>query len=184
MAGCTELGRWLALALCGVLASTGSGCATAGLRALGQRTERVAWFRGGWTDGAELWLSYEAEIRDADGAPVCTRERAAVLRIADLDPDLGIPIEEFPLRRLDPDEIPPGARALPLWIARRRGVDVGFLISDLEGAPAGARFRAAALTERSTAAWTWPVFPFALAWDAVAVPFLLVLGVPLFSWAD
>ncbi len=185
MAGCTEAHRLLALALCLALLAPATGCATGGVAAIGKRTERVAWFRVARTDGEQLWLSYEAETRDADGAPVGTRERAVVVRIADLDPELGIPVESFPLRWLDPDEIPiSNTRTLPLLVARRGGVDVGFWITSLDGAPEQAHFHSAALTRHSTAGWAFAIYPFAVLWDAVAVPLLAVLAVPVFGWTD
>ena len=185
MAGCTEAHRLLALALCAALVAPATGCATGVVAAIGQRTERVAWFRAARTDGEQLWLSYEAELRDADRELVGTRERAVVLRVADLDPELGIPIEDFPLRHLDPDEIPiADTQTLPLLVARRGGVDVGFRIASLDGAPEQAHFHSAALTRRTTAGWAFALYPFAVLWDAVAIPFLAVLAVPVFGWTD
>ena len=184
MAGCTEARRILALALCVAVVSA-TGCATGAVSAIGKHTERVAWFRAARTDGEQLWLSYEAETRDADGAMVATRERAVVLRIADLDPELRIPVENFPLHRLDPDEIPIcDTRPFPLLVARRGGVDIGFLIASLDGAPEQAHFHSAALTRRSTAGWAYALYPFAVLWDSVAIPFLVVLSVPIFGWTD
>ena len=184
MAGCTEVRRLLAFALSAALVAPMTGCATGGLLAAGKRTERVAWFRDARTDGERLWLSYEAQIRDADGALVATRERTVVLRVADLDPELGIPVEDFPLRWLDPDEIPVDTWTLPLLVARRGDVEVGFRIANLDGAPEQAHFHPGALTRRSTAGWVWAIYPFALSWDAVALPFLAVVAVPLFDWTD
>jgi len=75
------------------------------------------------------------------------------------------------------------AGACGLALATADGTDLGFLADGVPGAAPGSYLRATALDRRQIAPWVYPAFPFALAWDAFAVPLLLALALPGFVGA-
>lgn len=191
----TELRALLLLALVALLLP---GCATPRLLEAARLTESPTQYRSAWTDGERLWLVYDAQTLDSEGAHLGNRTRAARFELASLDPARGYAIDTFPLERLDVDalelrglepvalhmgETPVAAdRSLVVEIADGRH-DL-LLANSFEGLPAGAEFHSGALTDRHTAAWAYPVLPFALAYDAVAACVLVPLAVPFLVAGD
>jgi hypothetical protein len=172
------------------------GCATGGLAAIGRRSERVVEFEDAYSDGTRLWLVYESETRNADDEFVRRDRRAVSLRIADLDPGLGLPVEEVPFERIAPEKVPrPRLRPLTLTrdakvvqpaivIAGPRAAPRGFLLANLDGAAADAAFRSETLFRYRRAPWALALIPPAALWDTAAVPALMLLGIPLFGFTE
>ncbi len=197
MAGSTDLRRVISMIL--LLALT-SGCATGALVNAGRQRDRVLGFDRAYTDGDRLWLVYRAERINSGGDRLGIRDRAARIRIADLDPTLLHPVDAFPVEHLKPTQVatadltrvtlvrdveaageaeenePPSLR-----VVSAEEADIGFDAERLPGAVAGAYLRATVLDQHRVAPWVVPIFPVALAWDAVAVPFLAILAVPSFA---
>jgi hypothetical protein len=114
------------------------------------------------------------------------------IELAALDPAAGYPVDAFPLERVEASAVPEqatrpvalcveagGCAATPgLLVDARDERHSGFALAHFEGVPHDARFHSAALIERRTAAWVYPVLPFALAWDAIWTPVLAPLATP------
>ncbi len=195
MAGSTEIRRIVAALLVLVLTSA---CATGKLVNAGRRVDRAVRFESAYTDGDRLWLVYRAERLDVEGERLGTTvDRAAVLRIADLDPERLHPVDAFPVEHVKPSRVPSTdlhvvalvredrmVEVPSLSLASVEGVDVGFLADRLPGAAPGSYLRATALDRQGVAPWVIPILPLALAWDAVAVPALVILAVPTFMGAE
>jgi hypothetical protein len=196
--GRSKLRRVCDLVVLACLFAWATGCATGGLINLGRRTEHAVGLESAFTDGDQLWLEYRAEKRNRKKKLVGTSLRAVVLHIDDLDPQLGHPVDAFPLTRLSPEAIPGNTlRPVPLVEPSDQEYDApclvvtdganmqdGFRAEHLEGAPDGAHFHSQALTDRDVAPWVLLLFPLALAWDAVTVPILAVASPLVWAWAQ
>lgn len=195
MACSTEMRRCVAALLALVLTS---GCATGRLVNAGRRVDRVARFQSAHTDGDRLWILYRAEQFGAKGEPLGTTvDRAAVLRIADLDPEHLHPVDAFPVEHVNPRRVPVTdledvalvregrmIEVPSLSLASDQEVDIGFLADRVPGAAPGSYLRATALDRQKIAPWVIPVLPLALAWDAFAVPALVILAIPGFAGSE
>jgi len=174
------------------------GCATGRLFEAGRHTEAVVRYESAYTDGRQLWLVYSARIVDRADKSLSLRRRGAAIELAALDPARGYPVDAFPLERVAAADVPrqaaqpvalhimgegsaPGSTATPSLLVEARGErHAGFTLANFEGVPGDARFYSGALARRRTAAWVYPVLPFALVWDAVWTPVLASLVTPFF----
>jgi hypothetical protein len=197
MAGSTDLRRVISLLL---LLAIASGCATGGLVNVARQRDRALCFEHAYTDGDRLWLVYRVERINSRGDRVGIRDQAARVRIADLDPALLLPIDALPVQHLKPTQIETegltrvalvregevagavGDTESPsIRVVSAEEGDIGFDAERLPGAAAGSYLRATVLDQHRVAPWIIPIFPIALAWDALAVPFLAILAVPSFA---
>jgi hypothetical protein len=189
MASCTESFRVVVLLLALLMAQ---GCATGRLLEAGRRTESVLHYEAAYTDGWQLWLVYSAGTTEGEDPAASPDRRSAAIELAALDPAAGYPVDAFPLERAAASDVPSHgaqpvavcievedcAAAPSLLVDARDARHTGFALAHFEGVPDGARFHSAALIERRTAAWVYPVLPFALTWDAVWTPVLTCLATP------
>ena len=184
-----------------LLVALGQGCATGRLLEEGRRTESVVRYREAYTDGSLLWLVYETETRNQRGVQVGRDSRTAVVRLDDLDPARGLPLDALPMER--PAEVAPRSRPLrpvrlqhrsdpvadepgepALRVDEREGRETGFSLEAFEGLPADARFDSGSLIQRETAPWVYPLLPIAAACDAAAMPTVVFFALPFFVIGD
>ena len=157
------------------------GCVTGHLLDAARRIERPVAYEEASLDRDRLVVRYTAAVTGDDGQPIGRADRRAAIALVDLR-RTDVPVERFPVRHL-PDRGPLPGRSLP--VSARDGTRPVLAVEDaadgrpyrlvVEGAgvdPPGA-FYSAALTERRSALWVYPLLPFSLVFDAVTNPVLL-----------
>jgi len=168
------------------------GCVTGHLLDAARRIERPVAYEEAALDGDRLVVRYAAAVTDDDGQPIGRAERRAAIALADMR-RADVPIERFPVRHL-PDRGPlPGGSLLMSCRDRARpvltvedaadGRPYRLVLEEAGVDPPGA-FYSAALTERRSALWVYPLLPFSLAFDAVTNPVLLFFAPAVIVFAD
>lgn len=175
MGCCTEAGddgrnvrRIAALTLASLISS---GCATGHLVDRARRWERpLAYERAAIADG-RLIVAYTAVETNQFWRRLATHRRSAAVPLAQFA-DAGLTVEAVRVERL-PDDYPIAGTPTLLRLTQDAAGPQSLLVLDPDGT---AFLHPAVLTEERIAPWVYPLLPFAVVYDAVAVPVLLVFA--------
>jgi hypothetical protein len=144
------------------------GCATGHLLDRGRRYERPIAYERAAIDDGRLTVAYTAAERNQFWRQLGTHQRTAALPLAQFA-HAGLTVDRVRVERL-PDDAP--VLGTPTALRLAPPCDA-LLVRDADG---GAFLDPAVLTQTHMAAWVWPLFPFAVAYDVVALPVLLVFA--------
>jgi hypothetical protein len=148
-----------------------AGCATGHLIDRARRYERpIAYERAAIAEG-RLTVAYTAAETNQFWRRLGTHRRTAAVPLAQLV-DEGRTVEDVRVERL-PDDAPVVGTPLVLSLVPDGGRRDALLVRDANG---GAFLDPTVLTEERIAPWVYPLLPLALAYDAVAIPVLLVFA--------
>ena len=176
-----------------VLAFAAQGCVTGHLLDAARRFERpIAYTEASLADD-RLVVRYAAAVTDDDGQPLGRVARRAAIPLADLQRGEVMPIERFPVQHL-PDRGPLPGRRLPVSPGdgarpalrvenAADGRPYRLVLEQAAGVAPGMCY-SAALTERRSALWVYPLLPLSLAFDAVTDPVLLFFAPAVIVFAD
>lgn len=163
--------------LVATLAAT-SGCVTGHLLDAARRWETPADVEAASLDGDRLALRYRVTVNDDLGDAIGERRRSIAVSIASLRSDVTPAIEELPDDGSLPGRPIPVARGIdatdtPALAVTPSGEGRPMRLDLRDDRTAGATLYTNALERSSTAAWAYPLLPFAAAVDAVGVPVLI-----------
>jgi len=148
-----------------------SGCMTGHLVDRARRWERpIAYERAAIADG-RLTIAYTAAETNQFWRRLATHRRTAAVPLAQFA-DERLTVDDVRVERL-PDDAPVAGTPTPLRLTQDGGRPDRLLVLDADGS---AFLHPAVLTEERIAPWVYPLLPFAVVYDAVAVPVLLVFA--------
>jgi hypothetical protein len=194
---------WLALAPGLLICLTG--CWTGHLVEAGRMREEVVTYHAAAVDGERLRLDYTVERVDARQRPRGTKERSAIVAVADLAANPAYPVDAFPVERVSSGSR--GGREIPVMLVSSRnqtspvvagassssfvmeidGQGVrhdGFRLCGTSGRGCVGHFHSAALHRDYIVWWVYPLAPLTLGVDAVLFPLQLVTMPPLLAVSD
>jgi hypothetical protein len=161
-----------------VVALACSGCATGHLVDRARRWEQpISYERAAIADGT-LSVVYVAAERDQFWRSLATRRRVAAVPLAQFAHDepsveAALSVEKVRVDHL-PDDAEPAGTPVHLHIEPEEAGEPRLFAPDSEGGDL--YLHPAVLTRQWVEPWVYPLLPFAVVYDAVAIPVLLVFA--------